>query len=323
MEKIDKKDRILLHELSKNCRQSYAVLARKAGVSKQMAHYRTQRLIRLKILKDTLLTIDVGKLGYQNYAVYFQWGNHRLQKEFINELLGCNSIRYAADGSGKINFVVTFNAKNPMEFQRMWDAIVSKYEDLIRVYSIQVITQYYGFESCSIIGKPNTKTRESRLISDESRVLIDDHDKKILTILTEDARASLVSIANNTGLSPDTVKHRIKRMEDEGLIQGYGWLYDLKAVGLRWYEIPLSLSNMTKETWDSLYNYCKSNPSIILFVRSIGKFEIMVLFEVKDDAEFDAELTKLFNLYSKNIRDFEIMKVDEIYKFRFIHGSAL
>jgi len=323
MEKIDKKDRILLHELSKNCRQSYAALARKAGVSKQMAHYRIKRLIRLKILKDTLLTIDVGKLGYQNYAVYFQWGNRKMEQEFIGELLACNSIRYAADGSGKINFVVTFNAKNPMEFQKMWDGIVSKYEGVIRVYSIQVITEYHGFESCAISGNQNTKTKESCLVSGESRVVIDGPDKKILKVLTEDARASIVSIANNTGLSPDTVKSRTKRMEDEGLIQGYGWIYDLKAVGLRWYEIPLSLSNMTRETWDSLCNYCRSNPNIILFVRSIGKFEIMILFEVKDDAEFDVELTKLFNLYSKNIRDFEIMKVDNIYKFQFLHSSNL
>ncbi|MBU0527576.1 AsnC family transcriptional regulator [Candidatus Micrarchaeota archaeon] len=319
MEKIDKKDRILLYELSKNCRQSYGVLAKKASISKQMAHYRIKRLIRLKVLRDTILTVDVGKLGYQNYVVYFQWGNRQLEKEFINEILNHHSVRYAAGGSGKINFVVTFNAKNPMEFQKMWDDILSKYEGVIRVCSIQVITEYHGFESSSIIGKQNTENTGPYLISGETRVRIDDYDKKILMVLTEDARASLLSIASSTVLSPDTVKNRIKRMETEGLIQGYGWLYDLKAVGLRWYEIPLSLINMTGQTWRSLYNYCRSNLNIVLFVRSIGKFEIMILFEVKDDAEFDVELTKLFNLYSKNIRDFEIMKVDEIYKFRFLH----
>jgi len=323
MEKIDKKDRILLYELSNNCRQSYSALAKKAGISKQMAHYRVNRLMRLKILRETLLTIDVGKLGYQNYAVYFQWNNRQFEKRFIEELLNCPSIRYASDGTGKINFVVTFNARSPMEFQKIWDDILSGYEGAIRVYSVQVITEYRGFESCVIIGKQNRNPMGSRLVTGEKRVSVDDLDRRILKVLCDNARAPLVCIASETGSSPDTIKGRIKRMEDEGLIQAYQWLYNLKAVGMRWYEVPISLTDMTKETWKSLYSYCEINPRIVLYVRSIGKFEIMVLFEVGDDSEFDSEINKLHELFSKNIRDFEIMKVDNIYKFRFIHDPRL
>jgi len=323
MEKIDKKDRILLYELSNNCRQSYSALAKKAGISKQMAHYRVNRLIRLKILGETLLTLDVGKLGYQNYAVYFQWNNRTHEKRFIEELLDCPSIRYASDGIGKINFVVTFNARSPMEFQKMWDDILSKYEDAIKIYSIQAITEYRGFESCMIIGKQNRDPAGSCLITGERRVSIDDLDRRILKVLCDDARASLVEIASETGSSPDTVRGRIKRMEEDGLIQAYQWRYDLKAVGLRWYEVPISLANMTKEAWGSLYSYCASNPRIVLYVRSIGKFEIMILFEVGGDSEFDSEIDRLHEFFWKNIRDFEIMKVDKIYKFRFLHDPRL
>lgn len=323
MEKIDKKDRILIYELSNNCRQSFSSLAKKAGISKQMVHYRVSRLIRLKILRETLLTIDVGKLGYQNYVVYFQWNKRQYEKEFVGELMKCPSIRYASGGTGKINFVVTFNAKSPMEFQKTWDDILSRYEGAIKVYSIQVITEYRNFESCGIIGGQDRDPEGSCLITGEKRVSVDDLDRRILKILCDNARAPLVSIATETGSSPDTVKGRIRRMEDEGLIQAYQWLYNLKAVGLRWYEVPISLTNMTKETWGSLYRYCKSNPRIVLYVRSIGKFEVMVLFEVSDDSEFDSEINKLHGLFSENIRDFEIMKVDDIYKFRFIHDPRL
>ncbi|MEW6721959.1 MAG: AsnC family transcriptional regulator [Candidatus Micrarchaeota archaeon] len=320
MGKIDKKDRILLYELSRNCRQSYSALAKKAGVSKQMVHYRVSRLIRLKILRETLLTIDVGKLGYQNFAVYFQWNDRQHEKRFIRELVDCPFTRYASDGTGKINFVVTFNARNPMEFQKMWDELLSKYEGAAKIYSVQVITEYHGFESCAIIGKKSPDPEGPCLISGDKRVAVDGLDKRILEILSDDARAPLVHIAREAGASPETVKGRIRRMEEEGLIHSYQWLYDLKAVGLRWYEVPLSLTDMTKESWDAIYRYCESNPKIVFFVRSIGKFETMVLFEVGDDSEFDAEINRLHSLFSKNIRDFDIMKVENIYKFRFIGG---
>lgn len=318
MEKIDKKDRILLYELSKNCRQSHSALARKAGISKQMVHYRVNRLSRLKILRETLLVVDVGKLGYQNYAIYFQWNSRRNEKKFIKELVDCPSVRYASDGTGKINFVVTFNARSPMEFQKMWDGILSKYEGTVKVYSTQVITEYRGFESCAIIGKQGRDSAGSCLITGEKRASIDDLDRRILGALCDNARAPLVQIAKETGASPETVKGRMRRMEAGGLIQAYQWMFDLKAAGLRWYEVPISLTDMTREAWDALYGYCRSNPRIVLYVRSIGKFEAMILFEVGDDSEFDAELNRLHELFSGNIRDFEIMKVDNIHKFRFI-----
>jgi DNA-binding Lrp family transcriptional regulator len=323
MVKIDKKDRILPYELSNNCRQSFSTLAKKAGISKQMVHYRVNRLVRLKILRETLLTVDVGKLGYQNYGVYFQWNNRRHERKIIEELINCPSVRYASGGTGKINFVVTFNARSPIEFQRVWDGILQKYEGAIKVYSIQVITEYRSFESCVLIGKQDRDPIGSCLITGDKRVALDGLDKEILKVLCDDARASLVRIARETGSSPDTIKGRIRRMEEEGLIQGHQWMYDLRAVGLRWYEVPISLMDMTKETWDSLYGYCRSNPRIILYVRSIGRFEVMLLFEVCDDLEFDSEINRLHEMFSKNIRDFEMMKVDDIYKFRFIHDPRL
>lgn len=323
MGKIDKKDRILLHELSNNCRQGFSALAKKAGISKQMVHYRVSRLIRLRILRETILVVDVGKLGYQNYGVYFQWNNRRHEKRFVEELKACPFVRYASGGTGKLNFVVTFNARSPMGFQRIWDGFLHRYEGALKVYSIQVITEYRGFESCALDGEQGRRPAGPSLMTGDERVALDSLDGSILKILCDDARASLVRIARETGSSPDTVKGRIRRMEEEGLIQGYQWMVDLRAVGLRWYEVPISLTDMTKQKWESLYQYCSSNPRIALYVRSMGRFEVMLLFEVSDDLEFDSEINRLHELFSKNIRDFEIMKVDDIYKFRFIHDPRL
>lgn len=56
-------------------------------------------------------------------------------------------------------------------------------------------------------------------------------DEKILKELLEDARFSSRHIAKNVGVSVGTVLSRIKRMEDEGLIQGYSGLIDHEKLG--------------------------------------------------------------------------------------------
>lgn len=56
-------------------------------------------------------------------------------------------------------------------------------------------------------------------------------DKKIIQLLTEDARKSHVEIAEAVGLSRPAVAERLKKMEQSGIVQGYTAVLDPKAVG--------------------------------------------------------------------------------------------
>ena len=61
--------------------------------------------------------------------------------------------------------------------------------------------------------------------------MIDDTDRRILSVLLKDARTSLRSIAEEVGVALGTVSNRVKRMEEVGVIQGYGILLDAEKVG--------------------------------------------------------------------------------------------
>ena len=50
--------------------------------------------------------------------------------------------------------------------------------------------------------------------------MIDDTDRRILSVLLQDARTSLRSIAEEVGVALGTVSNRVKRMEEMGVIQG-------------------------------------------------------------------------------------------------------
>lgn len=64
--------------------------------------------------------------------------------------------------------------------------------------------------------------------------LLDDLDRSILGHLNENARKSFRDIARELGVSISTVSNRVKRLEQEGVIQGYAPLLDEKRLG---YEI--------------------------------------------------------------------------------------
>lgn len=61
--------------------------------------------------------------------------------------------------------------------------------------------------------------------------MIDDIDKKILTILQQNARISNAHIARELGVAPSGVFERVKKLEQKGIIKGYHTRVDHKKLG--------------------------------------------------------------------------------------------
>ena len=51
--------------------------------------------------------------------------------------------------------------------------------------------------------------------------MIDNLDKKIIDIMKRDSRCAFVEIANQIGVSEGTVRSRVHRMTEEGIIRGF------------------------------------------------------------------------------------------------------
>jgi DNA-binding Lrp family transcriptional regulator len=82
---------------------------------------------------------------------------------------------------------------------------------------------------------------------------ITDKDRKLLALLSEDARLPVATLARRLDLSRTTVQVRIERLEREGVIAGYGvrlsdaYLSDLIRAHVLITIAPKSLSAVTAE----------------------------------------------------------------------------
>lgn len=61
--------------------------------------------------------------------------------------------------------------------------------------------------------------------------LIDDIDRRILACLVEDARMSLKVLSGRVGLTSPSTAERLKRLEERGVIEGYGARINLEELG--------------------------------------------------------------------------------------------
>ena len=87
---------------------------------------------------------------------------------------------------------------------------------------------------------------------------MDSTDKKILNILQGNARISMKELGTLVGLTSPAVTERVRRLEEEGIIEGYRTIIKRGKIqkGMAAFinmEIPSS-------SWQKLARYCQDSP---------------------------------------------------------------
>jgi len=100
---MDKKDERILIELTLNSRIPLNRLAKKVGISREVANYRLNRLIKEGIILGFYTTIDVEALGFERYGCFFQLKGVSKQKEenFIKYLKKNEFVTYISPVIGR------------------------------------------------------------------------------------------------------------------------------------------------------------------------------------------------------------------------------
>lgn len=123
---------------------------------------------------------------------------------------------------------------------------------------------------------------------------IDILDLKIIQVLNKDARRPFKAIAEELAVSDATVRNRVRRMLDEGVIQRFNVVLDyhklgriIKAfIGLRVQPTKL------KEIVDHLIQ----NPDVQVLYRTTGEVDLFVEMIFKDMEELNTFLETELNL---------------------------
>ena len=118
-----------------------------------------------------------------------------------------------------------------------------------------------------------------------SDIKLDESDRKILTLLMNNARMSLKDIAERVYLTSPTVAARIRRMEKAGIIRGFMPSINYSALG---YTIKAFI-NLEVEPKDkkNFYPFIQSIPNVIECSCVTGDYSMMIecVFRYSEDLD--------------------------------------
>ena len=154
---------------------------------------------------------------------------------------------------------------------------------------------------------------------------IDSKDKQILSILDWDGRVLMNRIAKQTRLNKDVVRYRIKKLEEQGVIEGYYPIINTAALGYLTVRIYFDLISANKEVKDRIIEYLDKefNAGIIFLID--GRYDVGVISWEKSMFELDKKLKLFNNNFGEFIskEDVSIFTVMCHYPKKFLHKREL
>jgi Lrp/AsnC family transcriptional regulator, leucine-responsive regulatory protein len=116
---------------------------------------------------------------------------------------------------------------------------------------------------------------------DEYRGELDDTDRSILDLMTNNARRTYGSIGNAVGLSAPAVKRRVDRLEAAGIIRGYTTVLDHARLG-RPLEAFAELRFSGDARVDSIAEIGRNIPEVEAVFTVAGDPDALVWIRVRD-----------------------------------------
>lgn len=117
---------------------------------------------------------------------------------------------------------------------------------------------------------------------------LDKFDLAILSVLREDARASLQDISARVGLSTTPCWARIKKMESERVIQGYTVRIDPAAIGFtETVIVQVTLENHNDETLEAFGHALESIPEVLEAYLISGDYDYHIRIAVRDTRDYE------------------------------------
>ncbi len=307
--KLDKTDRKILSELDKNCRIPSTILAKKVRKSRQAVDYRINQLVKKGIILGFQAAINPHKIGWKLYKLYFKLRNIPSEKQkLFNYLRKSGLVYWMGECSGSWDLIFAIFSKGDYEFFELKNEIISRFNKIIIEEAGGILVDVKQYPKMYFTEEISTPTMFAGKIIENKLEKI---DYIILGKIVNNARISIVELAEKVKSTPIIVKNRLKKLEKQGIIIQYRISVDINKLGLEYYKAIIKIDRYNKEDENKFLQYLSIMPSIQYLIRNIWQIEPE--FVVKSYQEYYNIIENLKKEFPNVIRtvDTVLMITDE------------
>ncbi|MGV8086024.1 MAG: Lrp/AsnC family transcriptional regulator [Candidatus Woesearchaeota archaeon] len=323
---MDIKDRKILYELDKNARESFTQLGKATHIAPESARYRINNYIKEDIIKYFLTVIDSAKLGASYYDIFLKLQNVDLKKkkEIISFLVNSPNITWVADIEGMFDIAFIVMVQNQLELQKLMEQINQQFSSSIMKKTIAINLKGEFLRRDYLINKKreesiSTKTKKIQLEYSPSTSIItlEDLDKQICRLLSNNSRMNSVELGKKLNVSPDTIMLHIKKLQEQKIISGYTIILNNEKINQLHYKLLLYINNTSQDKTNKLIAYIKMNNRVIAVIKTLAEWDYEIDIEVDSVNQLKEFTMELTNNFSEIIKDYNTIRIVDMPKYNF------
>ncbi|MDO8554359.1 MAG: winged helix-turn-helix transcriptional regulator [Candidatus Micrarchaeota archaeon] len=132
---------------------------------------------------------------------------------------------------------------------------------------------------------------------------LDTIDRKILSELDRDSRQAYSAIAKKVRAKKDTVKYRINKLRQDGIIEGFYTVINYSKLGFLLFRLYIQTEGISEDKKLELLTYLKEHKNVNLVFRITGRYNFSFDVWVRDIWEYEKfwyGLIEKFGVYFSN-----------------------
>ena len=307
MIKLDVKDRKILSELDMDARQPLSTIAKKVRLSREVVSYRIKQLEKKGIIEGFYTAIDTSKLGYLYCRMLFKYRNisPEIERDLLNYCKISDSINWVSLNNGRWDITLVFLAKSLEDIENVYDEINIKFGKYLQDPYMSIAFKIYHFKNNYLYS--NKDTRFEILGEKNKNIEMDKIDEKILDILSDNARLSLLDIAVKLRSTPKLIKQRINKLVKDKVILAFRIKINNRLLGYDHYKVFLNLQNLTKENLNKLITYFRLEPEITYVTKPMGQHSLEFEAMFKSANDLHEFLKRMSFKFSSVVVNYETM----------------
>lgn len=310
---MDIKDQKLLFYLSTDARMTDTQLSKKIGLSKNAIKYRISRLKNEGIIKHFASVVNLGALGLDTFTMLLKFNDDIYEnKEILEHFKTHPFADWVTSLSGDWDIFAEFVYRDGNHMQEIIRELTSHFGILLNTYQV-----YSSAVPLRVEHLPTDFYRELQLgeLPRKRRVKekykADKTDQKILYALTQDSSLPYLEIAQNTKLTMDIVRYRIKQLTEKGIIVKFFPEVSLPKLGYTEYLCNVQLKNVSAEKMEALKAQISANGNVTYAFFDLFSFSLVFDCAFRTADEIDHFFRSLRKQYGDIIEKQEYMLVKE------------
>jgi Lrp/AsnC family transcriptional regulator len=157
---------------------------------------------------------------------------------------------------------------------------------------------------------------EQKIQEKPKKIRIDEKDKEIINILSENSRETLTRIARKVGLSIDSTKTRIDKLKEAGVILRFTIQVDTTYLDLPLgYHVHVKFKNIKKERIDEFINYLKNKKKVVDLFSVLGDYDVLLVVLAENTQDMNNFKTMVRDKFNDIIADWKEVLIIELHKF--------